>query len=340
MADSETKERKFPKVSIIIPAYNEEGEIASAINEMSKQTYRNREIIVVDDGSTDQTFKRALESANDLSNARVIQAKHGGPSRARNVGARESSGDIVFFGECDCMYDSDYVEKAVDSLCKTPEAGAVCLTGGPLKLRSTLATNCIEIENVVQHRLLNEGKIKPFYAWVYRRDVFDKVGGFDEKLFQAEDKDLFSRVTKAGSSIAWIPGIHWRHKRAETTFELAQKWFRRGRTRVLFSLKHKLLRDLGRSLLPFWALVVGVIQLFFIWQIGLILIVAVLGTFLVQSIRIALISWNGVKRKRAFLGYPIFIVTRNFSTALGYSFGLVNVTIRRMQGKEISYRDV
>src|SRR5579875_599202 len=123
-------------VSIVLPAYNEENEILSALHDLDSQTYQDKEIIVVDDGSTDSTASLAESFAARNDHTKVIRAKHAGPSAARNLGIKFSSGDVIFFGECDCSYDSRYVERAMNALRANPEAGAVCLTGAPLKVRS------------------------------------------------------------------------------------------------------------------------------------------------------------------------------------------------------------
>ena len=307
---------------------------------MVKQTYLNREIIIVDDGSTDGTFNNARVAVDGKSGVRIIRANHGGPSYARNLGVKESTGEIVFFGECDCVYDSDYVEKAVQALSRNQKAGAVCLTGAPLKLKSTLATDCIELENVLQHKLLESGKIKPFYAWVYWRDVFNKVGGYDEKLFQAEDRDLFGRVVKAGYEIAWIPGIHWRHKRVETLAELAGKWFRRGRTRVLFSLKNRLFLDLCKSLAPFWALVVGILVLFISPVFGVAIILLVFVLFLAQSARVERMVGPMSNQSVFFSNIFRSWLQEILVPAIGYTFGVFKILIRKAQGKEVSYKNL
>lgn len=339
-AQSTSNGGKPPLVAIVLPAYNEQEEIKSAIDELARQTYSNREIIVVDDGSTDETYSIALAEAERRGGIRVIRASHGGPSYARNLGVKESTGEIVFFGECDCVYDSDYVERAVDALERNQKAGAVCLTGAPLKLKSTLATDCIELENTLQHRLLESGKIKPFYAWVYWRDAFNRVGGYDVKLFQAEDRDLFNRIVNAGYEIAWVPGIHWRHKRVETLAELSGKWFKRGRTRVLFALKNRLFGDLAKSLAPFWALILGVMALFTWPVLGAALVLLVVALFLAQSARIARMTWHDAKSKVVFFKYLIFLFTRNFSTALGYTVGIFKILVLKLQRKEVSYQNV
>jgi glycosyltransferase involved in cell wall biosynthesis len=341
MSDSMTTELgDQPRVSIIIPAFNEANEIKSALAQMTSQTYPNREIIVVDDGSTDGTFDLATAEAAANQGIKVIRANHGGPSFARNLGVRESSGDVVFFGECDCVYDSNYVEKAIEALRDNRKAGAVCLTGAPLTLKRTLATDCIELENILQHELLKRGKIKPFYAWVFTRKAFEAVGGFDEKLFQAEDRDLFGRVVRAGYEIAWISGIHWRHKRTETLGELVRKWFVRGKTRVLFSLKNRKFSDLAKTLLPFWVLILGIALLSIVPIAGGTLVILVLALIVLQTSRVAVYTWTSVKRKRVFLEYPIFLASRNFSSALGYSYGIVRILSLKLRGKEVTFKSV
>jgi glycosyltransferase involved in cell wall biosynthesis len=314
-----------PRVSIAIPAYDEEEEICGAMNEAFNQTYLDREIVVVDDGSTDKTLENARRCARGKEDTRVVSTLHGGLTHARNVALSQCKGEIVVFLECDCVYDGDYVEKAVNALDENPNASAVCLTGAPLKLRSTLATECIEIENVVQHELLRQGKLQPFYAWVFRKQSLESIGGFDEKLFQGEDKDMFRRYTAAGNKVVWVPGVHWKHKRSQTLSRMAVKWVGRGQSRILFVLKHRLFRDLAKTILPFWILVCGAIFLFVSWPIGVAMIGLVFSLILYRSLRVTMISWAIVSRRRTYFEYPLFLATRNFCSGIGYSIGLLSV---------------
>ena len=329
-----------PKVSIVLPMYNSAADVAEVLAELDRQSYRDREIILVDDGSTDQTRKVATDLTSGRKDVTVVETNHGGASHARNAGVEKARGEIVFFAESDCVYDPMYLQRAVDSLASDPKAGAVCLTGAPLITRSTLATQCIDIENKVQHQLLNQGKIKPFYAWVYRKEVLMELGGFDEKLFQGEDKDLFSRVKKAGYTIAWVPGVNWWHRRDQTTPQLAKKWFTRGRTRVLFSIKHRRILDILKTVAPFWVTVFGVILLIWSPVLGVLVLLFVALLFIGTTLKVMRISWPVVKRKRTFLGYPLFVMTRNFSMAMGYSIALVTILVRKIEGKETAWNNV
>jgi glycosyltransferase involved in cell wall biosynthesis len=329
-----------PKVSIVLPVYNSENELSDVLLEMDKQTYRDREIVIVDDGSTDGTWDLGARLSAGRSDIILVKTEHRGASHARNAGVEKATGEIIFFSESDCVYDDNYLQKAVDSLDSHPEAGAVCLTGAPLITRLTLATQSIDIENKMQHALLNQGKIKPFYAWVYRRGALVKLGGFDERLFQGEDKDLFSRLKKAEYGVAWVPGVNWRHRRDQTTLQLARKWFTRGRSRVLFSIKHRRISDILKTLAPFWATVLGIVLLLVSPIVGGLIILLVALLFLVHSLRVMRISWPLVQRKRTFLGYPIFVLTRNFSMALGYSVALPTILVRKIEGKRIAWDNV
>jgi GT2 family glycosyltransferase len=315
-------------------------DVLASIGEVEQQTFDSYELIIVDDGSTDDTFSVASRGATSMSTTRVIKTEHLGPSHARNVGMEAAKGEIVVFIESDCVYDHSYLSKAVAKLGQDPSASAVCLTGAPLITRSTMATRCIDIENKVQHKQLSEGKIKPFYAWVFRKADLIKLGGFDEKLFQSEDRDVFRRMKVAGYHIALVPGVNWRHRRNQTTSELARKWFLRGRTKILYTIKHGLTYEALRTMLPFWATVTGVVMFAFSPLLGTAILGVVAAAFIAYSVRVASLSWSLVDEKRAFLGYPLFALVRNFSTALGYTTALPIIISKKVQGKEISWNSL
>lgn len=329
-----------PKVSIVLPLYNSSEELDSALSDLDKQLYRDREIVLVDDGSSDNTLARARSLSSGRGDIHVVGTEHRGPAHARNEGLSHSRGEIVFFTESDCVYDPTYLQKAVEALDSHPEAAAVCLTGAPLITRPTLATSCIDIENKVQHRLLEQGKIEPFYAWVFRRKVLLKLGGYDDRLFQGEDRDLFRRLKAADNSVVWVPGVNWRHIRNQTLPQMASKWFSRGKTRLLYVLKHRRGVDMAKSVLPFWATVLGLVFLFLSPLLGAGILVLVAALFLGRTIQVMRISWSSVARKRSYLGYPLFILVRNFSIGLGYSFALATVAKRKVLGERISWENL
>lgn len=106
------------KISIIIPAYNSESTIRRCVDSIRNQTYRNLEIIVVNDGSTDSTSEVVNEINNTDSRVKLISIPNGGVSHARNVGIENATGDYITFVDSDDFIDSGMYEKLVQIIKK------------------------------------------------------------------------------------------------------------------------------------------------------------------------------------------------------------------------------
>lgn len=107
------------KVSIIIPVYNVEKYLGKCIDSVLKQTYKNLEVILVDDGSTDNSGKICDEIGKEHSLIRVIHKENGGPSSARNMGIEVARGETIFFLDGDDYLSHDCIEKCVRTMIKT-----------------------------------------------------------------------------------------------------------------------------------------------------------------------------------------------------------------------------
>lgn len=103
---------KLPLVSVIIPAYNAERTIVSCLDSVCLQTYSNLEIIVVDDGSTDQTLALLNTYQQDHTGCRlcIFTQKNAGPSVARNHGIAEAKGEFIAFLDADDQWYRDKIE--------------------------------------------------------------------------------------------------------------------------------------------------------------------------------------------------------------------------------------
>src|SRR5271154_3919520 len=99
---------RAPRVSIVLPVYNSAKELPAALSELDKQSFRDREIVIVDDGSTDQTWNIATELSAGREDVVLIKTDHSGASHARNAGVERARGEIIFFSESDCVYDEAY----------------------------------------------------------------------------------------------------------------------------------------------------------------------------------------------------------------------------------------
>jgi glycosyltransferase involved in cell wall biosynthesis len=186
-----------PLVSVVIPAYNAAGCIARAVDSVLAQTYERREILVVDDGSTDDTVQTLATYGDAL---RMISQANGGAGRARNQGVQASVGEFIAFLDADDRWLPDKLARQVEILEANPDIG-FCSTrtlaetpdGRPLG-----AWTCPMVEQTMLHALfLNPGAIPGCASGVMvRRRLFDEVGLFDEHLRQ-EDTDLWFRLAAA-----------------------------------------------------------------------------------------------------------------------------------------------
>jgi len=323
----------LPLVSIVLCTYNNQDTIRQCLSSLVNQTYPRKEIIVVNDGSTDKTG----EFLREYVGLRVVHSSiPRGWSKARNDGLRLAEGDILFFAESDAVYDEDYVSKAVECLMGDPNMAGVQVMGEPWKIRSTFVTECIEVENRFQHKRVREGKMKPFYAWVLRRDVFEALGGFDERLIQGEDKDLFLRIRSAGYSIGLVPGVHWRHRQPADLPGYVRKCVFRGKTRILFLVKHRRVKEVLRSIGLFWAFVLLLTGSVFS-SLALYALTSLSVSVLVYELFLALHQgWNCVERKKYLFLLPFFKSIRHMAFAVGYTWGSLKLLYGKLTGAAIS----
>lgn len=183
----------MPKISVIIPAFNSALFVGRAIRSVLDQTFPDLELIVVDDGSTDET----AQIVRSYSDPRVIYIyqRNQGPNAARNNGIRRTRGELLAFLDSDDWWLPRKLEAQLDRLESIPEAGLVYCSaqkvdgcGRLLKLRSA------RIEGEVLNPLLINNDIAGPSSVIVRRRVFDQVGLFDESLWRAEDWEMWLRI--------------------------------------------------------------------------------------------------------------------------------------------------
>jgi len=187
---------KTPKVSVIIPAFNSEQFIEETINSILKQTYKDFEIIVVDDGSKDGT-PEVLEKYKD--NLVYVRKKNEGISLARNQGIKRARGEYIAFIDHDDLWLPEKLRKQVALLESDKNIGLCYSDAYVIDENKKRNNRLFEISppqsGMVRERLFKENFI-PILTAVVRRSVIDKTGLFDPKYKIAEDWDFFLRVAK------------------------------------------------------------------------------------------------------------------------------------------------
>ena len=180
-----------PAVSIVVPCYNGGRFLDGLMASLARQTFRDFEVIIVDDGSRDAETLRKLAALE--SRARVIRQPNGGPSAARNTGVRAARADMLFMLDCDDTLEPEFLAETVALLqASPPDVGMVCtdirLTGA----ESGVSTRYFNRFDLLFTNTLSAGL-------VMRRAAWEAAGGYDEAMRDGyEDWDFSLRLASAG----------------------------------------------------------------------------------------------------------------------------------------------
>jgi glycosyltransferase involved in cell wall biosynthesis len=199
-------ERRGPKVSVIIPAYNAETFIASAIQSALDQSYPHLEVVVVDDGSTDGTAA-VVQSFGER--VRYVHKPNGGLASAWNTGIQQCSGELLAFLDADDIWMPGLVARQVELLVSRPEVDGVCVWARFIDERGQVLPDVIgpSFDGDLLRQLLVGGNSMLFSMVAVRKAVFDRVGPFDPAFRQAQDWDMTLRMAAAGVTFAAIPSV-------------------------------------------------------------------------------------------------------------------------------------
>jgi len=188
-----------PTVSVIIPTYNRAHLVGRAIRSVLNQTYQDFEIIVVDDGSTDNT-EEVVKGFNDDRIRYIWHDENRGGAAARNTGIKAAQGEYIAFLDSDDEWLPEKLEKQVkafeDAL---PDVGVVYTDFRRLDKRGDKELRFAKVMREVSgdiHRDLLEGNFIGTPTALVRRECFDKVGMFDERLPRLQDWELWIRISK------------------------------------------------------------------------------------------------------------------------------------------------
>ena len=202
-----------PLVSVVIPAFNAERFLGEAIESVLAQTYEPLETIVVDDGSSDGT----VAVAGAYSEVTVIEQPNAGPSAARNRGFAASRGDFIAFHDSDDLMTTDKLEVQAGVLINEAEVGCVLAEQELLVEPGAELPFWVEGSKVPilmpprPPELADEPMVHPM-TMVVRREVFERIGGFDESMRAAEDFDWMLRASEAGIEIARLSEVLLRRR--------------------------------------------------------------------------------------------------------------------------------
>jgi glycosyltransferase involved in cell wall biosynthesis len=184
----------LPSVSIVMPVYNRRDLVPDALRSTQAQPGVDAEIIVVDDGSADDTVEVVREIARRDSRIRLIEAPHGGVAKARNIGVKAANRDWLTFLDSDDVFAPDRLRRQIDKLQARPDVTVV--TGHNQQFKGLTS----DFQPILTSNA--ERRTDPTLgAAMFRRSLFDQHGLFDETMEMGEDLDFYFRLFEADARI-------------------------------------------------------------------------------------------------------------------------------------------
>ncbi len=189
----------MPKISVIIPAYNAERTILETIKSVQQQTFKDFELIIINDGSNDSTLDIVTQIKDER--IRVFSYENGGLPTARNRGIYQAHGEFISFVDADDLWTSDKLELQLAALEDSPDVGVayswtVCMIETE-KTVSFVKSASVFFEGNVYDKLLLNNFIGSGSNILLRRQAIELAGKFEPTLKSCEDWDFYIRLANS-----------------------------------------------------------------------------------------------------------------------------------------------
>ncbi|MFQ5836469.1 MAG: glycosyltransferase family 2 protein [Candidatus Bathyarchaeia archaeon] len=270
---SSSPRSSFPLVTVIVPAYNEEKAIGKTVKALLKLSYLNKEIIIVDDGSTDKTLEIARSYVKD-DVLKVLTKPNGGKWDALNTGIKTANGEFIVCIDADTLLD----QNAIQHLVKHFEDSKIGAVAGNVKVgnRRGVVTKLQALEYIVGINLFRRSEayfqkvtVVPGPIGAFRASLLKEVGLFDGDTF-AEDADVTLKILKAGYKTVFEPQAIGYTEAPNTMTAVAKQRYRWYRGSLQCLSKHKDMAfnrkygSAGTFIMP-WTIFNGVIYPWFMF---------------------------------------------------------------------------
>jgi len=207
----------MPKYSVIVPIYNRPNEAEELLASLAKQSYKNFDILMIEDGSTEDCSEIVKSYSNELDIKYHFKA-NSGPGDSRNVGMSMATGDYLIFFDSDCIIPPQYFEEVEKQLAKTP----LDAFGGPDSAHESFS----KVQKAINYAMTSiittggvrgkKNKLDQYQPRSFNmgisQAVYQKVGGYTD-VTPGEDPDLSYRIMNAGFRVGLIEDAYVFHKR-------------------------------------------------------------------------------------------------------------------------------
>ena len=201
---------KTPKISIIIPVYNAYDTLSAAVSSVINQSFQDWEMVIIDDGSSDDSLKLALSIASEDQRIRVIGQENRGVSQARNLGAEISRGSMLAFLDADDAWRMNKLMMHYQFHLSNPDVDAsfariafretIDINTNNIRTFSTVPVGPVSLNNVIA-----DNPVCTMSNLMVTRKVFFKSGGFEQGMNYAEDQEWLARIIAMGYRLEGIP---------------------------------------------------------------------------------------------------------------------------------------
>lgn len=232
-----------PLISIVVPGKNEGKHLYKLVKSLNEQTYKNFELIIVDDGSDDDTpiIGRNLEKLGMIDLFLRNEAR-GGKASAANLAVRFTKGKYLVHLDADCSFDNDAIENILIPFYMDPEVGAV---GGNVKVRNYKESLATKLQGIEYLKTISVGRISTSHLGIYkiisgafgafRKDVLDQVGYWD--IGPGLDGDITVKIRKSGYKTIFEPSAICLTSTPNTFKKLAKQRLRWNKSLVRFRVR-------------------------------------------------------------------------------------------------------
>ncbi len=291
-------ESQMKRVSVVIPVRNEELHLHKCLSSLLNQTYprTDYEVIVVDGRSSDRTREIVDEFRRDCSNLSLLDNPAGIAPTAMNIGIRNATGDVIVRADGHNLYPADYIENCVSYLDQTgaDNVGGPWITVAPGKslgarLVTAVLSNPFGVGNASYRTSEKEGFVDTVPFGAFRRELFNRVGLYNEKLVRNQDTDLNARIRKAGGKIYLTPALSTYYHPVKNFYRLLRQTFRNNLWH-LFTLRENAHSLEFRHLAPVF-FVCGILLLLLlslVSHLALLVLLTMLGVHLLTGAYFAL----------------------------------------------------
>jgi GT2 family glycosyltransferase len=315
---------KQPSLSVVIPAYNSGRVIERCLRSVIDAIPESKQIIVIDDGSTDNTS--AIASQFPVRLFRLTG--HLGLAEAKNKGFALSTGEIIFFIDSDTILDKFFFVELISALGRDKVGGA---SGVVLPVKNSVVSISLMVR-LFGSSPISESEIReidsiPGGCSAYHRKILMEMGGFDTDLYAmhpgAEDLDLNIRIRKAGYKLLIVPTAKIYHEHPTSFLKLAKKWFSYGVSFFNVCRKHSLYREVIQIL--GWVCSCFLLLFMLLCSREVLILPLLIFTFWVPWVlyygKLTLIFWVRVKKVK-YLAVPLAHQTMILSRTLGFLYAI------------------